>query len=301
MRFRIGLRHVVAGPGDVVEVEPGVVHGFANAGNEEALVSVEVRPALEMEEMLAEVVEIAEAGRMTRRGLPRNPIEFASLARRYDRVAHAPWLNVHIQRFLLAPLVVLARTRRAPADRDGGRRAMPDLLVAATLMVALGCGAERRRVLRVLELRDEGAGPPAGARGDRGDAVDQRRRAHAVVHDRAVRNRRGGCVGLAAWAILDWHGSASPWLLIGGALYVAGPIGLTAAYHQPRNLALATVRTTRLRGGAGRGGATWRSGRRSITSGRWRRWAAAAALSLAAIAVAAEPPKYHPGDSARAY
>jgi quercetin dioxygenase-like cupin family protein len=114
MRFRIGLRHVVAGPGDVVEVEPGVVHGFANAGNQEALVAVEVRPALEMEEMLAEVVEIAEAGRMSRRGLPRNPIEFASLARRYDRVAHAPWLNVHIQRFLLAPLVALARTRRAP-------------------------------------------------------------------------------------------------------------------------------------------------------------------------------------------
>lgn len=117
MRFRIGLRHVLAGPGDVIEVEPGVVHGFANVGDEEALVSVEVRPALDMEEMLAEVVELAQAGRMSPRGLPRNPIEFASLARRYDRVAHAPWLNVHIQRFLLAPLVLLARPRRAPARR----------------------------------------------------------------------------------------------------------------------------------------------------------------------------------------
>ena len=114
MRFRIGMRHVVAGPGDVVEVPPGVVHGFANAGPETALLSVEVRPALDMEEMLAEVVEIARAGRMTRQGLPRDPTELASLARRYDRVAHAPWLNVHIQRFLLAPLVLLARIRRAP-------------------------------------------------------------------------------------------------------------------------------------------------------------------------------------------
>ena len=34
MRFRVGLRTVVAGPGDVVEVEPGVAHSFANAGDE---------------------------------------------------------------------------------------------------------------------------------------------------------------------------------------------------------------------------------------------------------------------------
>lgn len=114
MRFRLGLGHVLAGPDDVIEVGPGVVHGFANAGEDEALVLVEVRPALDMEEMLAEVVEIARSGRMSRRGLPRNPVEFASLARRYDGVAHAPWLNVHIQRVLLAPLMMLARPRRRP-------------------------------------------------------------------------------------------------------------------------------------------------------------------------------------------
>ena len=72
MRFRLGLRRRLAGPGDVVEVAPGVVHGFANAGDDEARVRVEVRPALAMEEMLAEVVAMAQAGRMTRRGLPRN-------------------------------------------------------------------------------------------------------------------------------------------------------------------------------------------------------------------------------------
>src|SRR3954454_16880588 len=56
MRFRVGFHHVLAEPGDVVEVAPGVVHGFANAGEEEAWVAVEVRPALAMEEMFAEVV-----------------------------------------------------------------------------------------------------------------------------------------------------------------------------------------------------------------------------------------------------
>jgi quercetin dioxygenase-like cupin family protein len=106
MRFRLGLRRRLAGPGDVVEVAPGVVHGFANAGDDEARVRVEVRPALAMEEMLAEVVAMAQAGRMTRRGLPRNLRDLALLARTYDREAHAPLLSVGLQRLLLAPLVL---------------------------------------------------------------------------------------------------------------------------------------------------------------------------------------------------
>ena len=108
MRFRLGLRRPLAGPGDIVEVAPGVVHGFANAGEEEALVRVEVRPALAMEAMLAEVVAMAQAGRMTRRGLPRNLRDLAVLARTYDREAHAPLLTVGLQRLLLAPLVLAA-------------------------------------------------------------------------------------------------------------------------------------------------------------------------------------------------
>jgi quercetin dioxygenase-like cupin family protein len=112
VRFRIGLRTHVAEPGDVVEVAPGVVHSFANAGDEDARLHVEVRPALAMEEMLAEVVAMAEAGRMTQRGLPRNPLDLAVLARKYDQEAHAPLLSVGMQRLLLAPLVFSARRRR---------------------------------------------------------------------------------------------------------------------------------------------------------------------------------------------
>ena len=113
MRFRVGLRTVIAEPGDVVEVEPGVMHSFANDGDGEARLRVEVRPALAMEEMFADVVELAEAGRMTRRGLPRNLLDLALLARTYDAEAHAPLLGVRLQRFLLAPLVWLARARGA--------------------------------------------------------------------------------------------------------------------------------------------------------------------------------------------
>jgi quercetin dioxygenase-like cupin family protein len=112
MRFRVGLRTVLAGPGDVVEVAPGVMHSFANAGDEEARLRVEVRPALQMEDMFAEVVAMAQAGRMNRRGLPRNPLDLAVLARRYDQEAHAPLMSVAVQRALLAPLVAWARHPR---------------------------------------------------------------------------------------------------------------------------------------------------------------------------------------------
>ncbi len=118
MRFRLGREHVVAEAGDVVEVPPGVVHDFANAGEDEARVRVDVTPALAMEEMFAEVVELAEAGRLTKRGLPRSPFTLAALARRFDHEAHAPLL----ERRRPAPAA-----RAAAASRPPGRRALPGL------------------------------------------------------------------------------------------------------------------------------------------------------------------------------
>jgi hypothetical protein len=73
---------------------------------------VEVRPALAMEQMFADVIAMARAGRMTKRGLPRNPLELAVLARTYDQEAHAPFMTVGMQRVLLAPLVFAARHPR---------------------------------------------------------------------------------------------------------------------------------------------------------------------------------------------
>ena len=66
---------------------------------------------------------MAEAGRMTRRGMPRNLLDLALLARTYDEEAHAPFLGRRLQRFLLAPLVFAARRLRArrPAGRGLGR------------------------------------------------------------------------------------------------------------------------------------------------------------------------------------
>ena len=116
MTFRVGLRKLHAGPGDVVEVAPGVAHSFANAGDDEARVRVEVRPALAMEEMFAEVVAMAQAGRMNRRGMPRNLLDLAALARKYDQEAHAPLVGVRLQR-------AAARAARVPGASPACRRA----------------------------------------------------------------------------------------------------------------------------------------------------------------------------------
>lgn len=108
MRFRIAGRTVYAGAGEVVEVAPGVRHSFANPGRTEAKLRVEVRPALAMGAMFEEIVGLACAGRMTRRGIPRNPWDLARLARRYDREAHAPFVGIALQRLLLSPLTLTA-------------------------------------------------------------------------------------------------------------------------------------------------------------------------------------------------
>jgi hypothetical protein len=67
-----------------------------------------------MEEMLAEVVALAQAGRLNKRGLPRSLRELARLARRYDQEAHAPLIGVRVQRLLLAPFLVEHVTAAAP-------------------------------------------------------------------------------------------------------------------------------------------------------------------------------------------
>ena len=117
---------------------------------------------------------------------------------------------------------------------------MPDLLVAATVVTALGAAlnagvffAFSSFVMTALERLPA----PAGIAAMQSINVT----VLTPVFMATLFGVAAGCVGLAAWGILDWHGSASPWLLTAGALYLAGAIGLTAAFHQPRNLALATV------------------------------------------------------------
>jgi quercetin dioxygenase-like cupin family protein len=118
MRFRMGRKRVIAGPGEVVVVPPGQKHDFANVGDGDALVRVEVRPALKMEQLFETAVGLAEQGRTMLGGLPR-PLDLALFTQEFEDEVQGAFPPRWLQRVVLAPLAWLARRRgqRRPAPR----------------------------------------------------------------------------------------------------------------------------------------------------------------------------------------
>ncbi|HEY1360034.1 MAG TPA: cupin domain-containing protein [Thermoleophilaceae bacterium] len=120
MRFKMGRKKVVAGPGEVVVVRPGQKHDFANVGDDDALVRVEVRPALKMERMFETAVGLAEEGRTMLGGLPK-PLDLALFVEEFEDEVQGAFPPRWLQRVVLAPLAWLARRR----DRPRGAEARP--------------------------------------------------------------------------------------------------------------------------------------------------------------------------------
>jgi quercetin dioxygenase-like cupin family protein len=115
MKFRLGMRTIVARPGESVVVPAGRVHKFANGGDTPVRARVEVVPALDMEQLFETTVELAHEGRVTRKGMPK-PLHLALFVRRYEREVRAPFPPAWVVRVLMAPLAALAR-RRGHAER----------------------------------------------------------------------------------------------------------------------------------------------------------------------------------------
>ena len=90
------------------------------------------------------------------------------------------------------------------------------------------------------------------------------------------------CVAMAGWAVVSWGEDAAPWVVAGAALYLIGVIGLTGAYHVPRNDALEAVDP-----GDADSASRW-----ARYLAEWTRWnhvrAAAALAGAAAFVVAAQ-------------
>jgi quercetin dioxygenase-like cupin family protein len=122
MRFRKGLRTVTAGPGDLVVVEPGTYHQFANAGDEPAIVRVRVTPALRMEELFETVAALAAEGRTLPSGMPR-PLDLALFMREFEQEVAAP-VAPALVRAVMAPLAAIGE-RRGLAARYRRRHAVP--------------------------------------------------------------------------------------------------------------------------------------------------------------------------------
>jgi quercetin dioxygenase-like cupin family protein len=128
MRFRIGGRRVIAGPGDTVRVPPGTVHHFANAGNWPARVAVQTSPALSMRELLETAAAMATEQHAAGRRMP-SLMGLALFMRDFEPEVRAPYLPVVLVRAVTRPLAWLARRRGADAryrrlrKPDAGRAA----------------------------------------------------------------------------------------------------------------------------------------------------------------------------------
>jgi quercetin dioxygenase-like cupin family protein len=110
MQFRLGLRTILAGPGETVVVPAGRVHKFANGGDTTARVRVEVEPALDMAQLLVTTAELAHEGKVLRSGMPK-PLHLALFVRRFRREVRAPFPPPPVVQAALAPLAALARRR----------------------------------------------------------------------------------------------------------------------------------------------------------------------------------------------
>jgi mannose-6-phosphate isomerase-like protein (cupin superfamily) len=80
--FTIGRKTITAGPGDVVVVEPGMLHRFRNTTDRELRFITEVRPALSFETFIETMFSLAADGKTNRRGLP-NPFRLAVIMRQH--------------------------------------------------------------------------------------------------------------------------------------------------------------------------------------------------------------------------
>lgn len=142
MRFRKGLRGVTAEAGDSIVVPPGTAHRFANVGDVPARIRVEVRPALEMEQLFETVAALAREGRTFAGGMPK-PLELALFMRRFENEVQAP-VTPGLVRAVMSPLAWMGRRRgldqRYSTDElDGLRASRP-----APTRPAVGAARDRR-------------------------------------------------------------------------------------------------------------------------------------------------------------
>ena len=110
MKFRLGRKKVVAHAGDVVVVPAGSVHKFSNAGEVPAVVRVEVRPALKMEQLFETTVALAHDGRTNGKGMPK-PLDLALFVREYEDEVRAPFPPAPVVKAAMAPLAWIAKQR----------------------------------------------------------------------------------------------------------------------------------------------------------------------------------------------
>ena len=110
LRFRVGWRRVLAGPGDAVVVPPGKSHHFANPGAVPVRAEVRTSPALGMADLLETAAALAREQHAAGRTLPRLA-DTALFMRDFEAEVAAPVMAGVVRR--------AARALAAVAERHG--------------------------------------------------------------------------------------------------------------------------------------------------------------------------------------
>ena len=105
---RLSGRAIKARPGVELLVAPGVSHEWWNAGNEGAVVRVEIRPAARFEVMILNAFGLAQDGKVDRRGMP-NFLQLILFAREFSDVVRFSHPAPLVQTMLFALVAPFAR------------------------------------------------------------------------------------------------------------------------------------------------------------------------------------------------
>jgi quercetin dioxygenase-like cupin family protein len=106
--FRLDGQEQTAEPGSEIHVPAGARHDWWNAGDEEALVRVEVRPGARFEALMLNLFGLAQDGKTNARGLP-NPLQLALLVREFCDVIRFTRPPQVVQSVLFGVLAPVAR------------------------------------------------------------------------------------------------------------------------------------------------------------------------------------------------
>jgi uncharacterized cupin superfamily protein len=94
--------------GDCADLPRGIPHDWWNAGDEEARVIVEIRPAARFEQMTTTLFSLAREGKTNKKGVP-SPLQMAVIAQEFEDVVQFMNPPLWIQRFLFGILAPLGR------------------------------------------------------------------------------------------------------------------------------------------------------------------------------------------------
>ena len=106
--FRLDGRETVARPGERLHVPAGMAHDWWNAGEEEALITVEITPGARFEEMVANLFGLAQDGKTNAKGMP-NLLQGALFAQEFGDVLYFTRPLRAVQKVLFAILAPIAR------------------------------------------------------------------------------------------------------------------------------------------------------------------------------------------------